>query len=131
MASFDISKTFDRSPEGYQALTWVLYICSGAIALATLGEISGTLLLVGCIVVILLARTRKDDAAPTIYGSHLANISSVMTIALVVAVLLLAFTIVTLGIGILITWPLYVLFLLWLGYRLVKGMMRLNDGQGY
>ena len=81
MASFDISKTFERNPEGYQALTWVLYICSGAIALATLGEISGTLLLVGCIVVILLARTRKDDAAPTIYGSHLANISSVMTIA--------------------------------------------------
>ena len=39
--------------------------------------------------------------------------------------------IVTLGIGILITWPLYVIFLLWLGYRLVKGMMRLNDGQGY
>lgn len=131
MASFDISKTFDRSPEGYQALTWVLYICSAGIALATLGEISGTLLLVGCIAIIVLARSRKADAAQTIHGSHLANIGSVMTIALVVAAVLLAFTILTLGIGILITWPLYVLFLLWLGYRLVKGMMRLNDGQPY
>ncbi len=125
----DLSKTFDRSQEGYQALTWVLYVASAAIAVATLGEISGTLLFVGCIVVILLARSRKDDAAATIHGSHLANIASVMTIALVVAVVLLAITILTLGIGIIITWPAYVLFLIWLGYRLVKGVMRLNDGQ--
>ncbi len=127
----DLSKTFDRSQEGYEALTWVLYVASAAIALATLGEISGTLLFVGCIVVILLARSRKDDAAATLHGSHLANIASVMTIALVVAVVLLAVTILTLGIGIIITWPAYVLFLIWLGYRLVKGMMRLNDGQAY
>ena len=127
--SVDISKAFDRNPEGYQALSWVLYVASGAISLATLGEFSGTLLLVGCLVVIFLARSRKDDAASTIYGSHLANIASTMTIALVVAILLLVFTIATLGIGIIITWPLYFLFLLWLGYTLIRGMMKLNDGQ--
>jgi uncharacterized membrane protein len=127
----DISKTFDRSPEGYHALTWVLYVASGAIGLATLGEFSGTLLLVGCLAVIFLARSRKKDAAATVHGSHLANIASTMTIALAVAVLLLVFTIATLGIGIIITWPLYLLFLLWLGYKLVRGMMRLNDGQPY
>ena len=131
MASPDLSKTFDRSPDGYLALSWVLYAVSGVIALATLGEFSGTLLLIGCIAVIFLARSRRDDAAGTIYASHLSNIARVMTIALVVAVLLLAFTVITFGIGIIITWPLYVLFLLWLGYRLVKGMMRLNDGVGY
>ncbi len=130
MASPDLSKTFDRSPDGYLALSWVLYAVSGVIALATLGEFSGTLLLIGCIAVIFLARSRRDDAAGTIYASHLSNIARVMTIALVVAVLLLAFTVITFGIGIIITWPLYVLFLLWLGYRLVKGMMRLNDGVG-
>jgi uncharacterized membrane protein len=127
--SADLSKTFDRNPEGYQAMSWVLYVASGVIALATLGEFSGTLLLVGCLVVIFLARSRKDDAASTIYGSHLANIASTMTIALVVAILLLVLTIVTLGIGIIITWPLYFLFLLWLGYKLIRGMMKLNDGQ--
>lgn len=130
MASPDLSKTFDRSPDGYLALSWVLYAVSGVIALATLGEFSGTLLLIGCIAVIFLARSRRDDAAGTIYASHLSSIARVMTIALVVAVLLLAFTVITFGIGIIITWPLYVLFLLWLGYRLVKGMMRLNDGVG-
>jgi uncharacterized membrane protein len=127
--SVDISKAFDRNPEGYQALSWVLYVASGAIALATLGEFSGTLLLVGCLVVIFLARSRKDDAASTIYGSHLANIASTMTIALIAAILLLAITILTLGIGIIVTWPAYVLFLLWLGYKLIRGMMKLNDGQ--
>ncbi|MBL8789463.1 MAG: hypothetical protein JNM45_03135 [Rhizobiales bacterium] len=131
MATFDVSKTFDRSPEGYHALTWVLYICSLGVAVATLGEISGTILLVGCVAIILLARTRKEEAANTVYGSHLSNIATVMTIALVVAAILLAFTIITFGIGILVTWPAYVLFLLWLGYRLVRGMMRLNDGLAY
>lgn len=129
--SVDISKVFERSSEGYQALSWALYVASGAIALATLGEFSGTLLLVGCLVVIFLARSRKEDAASTLYGSHLTNIASAMTIALIVAILLLAFTIATLGIGIIITWPAYVLFLLWLGYKLIRGMMKLNDGQPY
>jgi uncharacterized membrane protein len=127
--AIDLGKTFERSPEGYQTLCWVLYVTSGVIALATLGEISGTLLLVGCIIVIALARSRRDDAAAGIYASHFANIASVMTIALVVAVLLLALTWMTFGIGIILTWPAYVLFLLWLGYRLIRGMMRLNDGQ--
>lgn len=127
----DLSKTFERSPEGFQALSWTLYIASGVIALATLGEFSGTLLLVGCIIVILLARSRRDDAASTIHASHLSNIATSMTIALVVAILLLVITILTLGIGVIITWPAYVLFLLWLGYRLVRGMMKLNDGQPY
>jgi uncharacterized membrane protein len=127
----ELGKAFERSPQGYQALNWMLYVASGVIALATLGEVSGTLLLIGCIIVILLARSRRDDAAATIHGSHFANIASCMTIALVVAILLLAVTFLTFGIGIIVTWPLYVLFLLWLGYRLVKGMMRLNDGKPY
>lgn len=126
----DFGKTFEHTPEGYQALTWALYVASGLIAVATLGEISGTLLLIGCIVVIVLARSRRDGAAGTIYGSHFARIAKVMTISLVVAVILLALTWVTLGFGIIITWPLYVLYLLWLAYMLVTGMMKLNDGQG-
>ncbi len=127
----DLSKVFERSPEGYHALSWVLYVASGAIAIATLGEFSGTLLLVGCLVVIFLARSRKQDAAGSIHGSHLGNIASSMTIALVVAIVLLAVTIATLGIGVIITWPVYVLFLLWLGYKLIRGMLKLNDGQPY
>ncbi len=127
--ALDFGKTFDRSPEGYETLTWVLYIASGLIALATLGEISGTLLLIGCVVVIFLARSRKDEAAATIHGSHLSRIAFVMTVSLVVAVLLILITWVTLGIGILLTWPLYLLYLIWVAYMLVTGLMKLNDGK--
>lgn len=125
----DFGKTFENTPEGFQALAWALYAASGLIALATLGEVSGTLLLVGCLVVIFLARSRRSLAAQTIYASHFSRIAMVMTVSLIVAIILLAVTVATLGIGILVTWPLYVLYLLWLAWMLVRGMMKLNDGQ--
>jgi uncharacterized membrane protein len=125
----DFGKTFERTPEGFQALAWALYVVSGLIAVATLGEISGMLLLIGCLVVIFLARSRRADAAQTIYASHFGRIATVMTVSLVVAIVLLAVTVATLGIGIIVTWPLYILYLLWLAYMLIRGMMKLNDGE--
>jgi uncharacterized membrane protein len=127
--TIDISKIFERCPEGFQSLCWILYLAASGIGLATLGEISGTLLLIGCIIVIVLAQSRKGDAQGTIYASHLTRIARVMTISLIVALALLTVTILTLGIGILITWPLYLIFLVWLAFALVRGMMKLNDGQ--
>ncbi len=125
----DVSKVLERTPEGYRTLTWVLYLASSAIGIATLGEFSGTLLMVGCVIVILLARSRMKDASQTIHGSHLAKIARTMTISLVVAIVLMVITIGTLGIGIIITWPLYLVFLLWLAFVLVRGMIKLNDDQ--
>jgi uncharacterized membrane protein len=129
--AFDLNKTFERSPEGFHALSWVLYVASAALSAATLGEFSGTLLFLGAIVVIVLASSRKSDAAGTIHESHLANISKVMWVNLIAALLLIAFTWVTFGIGIIITWPLYLVLLIWVGFKLIKGMMRLSEGQGY
>jgi uncharacterized membrane protein len=125
----DFGRALERSPEGYHALAWLLYVASGLIGLATLGEVSGTLLLVGCIIIIFLARSRRNDANQTIYASHFSRIARVMTASLVVALLLLAITIGTFGIGIIITWPLYVIFLVYLAIKLVRGMMKLNDRQ--
>lgn len=127
----DLSKAFDRTPEGYLALSWVLYIASAALAAATLGEFSGTLLFLGAIVVIVLASSRKSDAASTIYGSHLENISSVMWVNLVASMLLITFTFITFGIGVIITYPLYLVLLIWTGFKLIRGLMKLNDAQGY
>jgi uncharacterized membrane protein len=127
----DIGKALERTPEGYLALTWVLYVGSAALAAATLGEFSGTLLFLGAIVVIVLSSSRKADAAATIYGSHLENISGVMWVNLVASLLLIAFTFITFGIGIIITWPLYLVLLVWTGFKLIKGMMKLNDAQAY
>jgi uncharacterized membrane protein len=127
----DISKAFDRTPEGYLALSWVLYIASAALAAATLGEFSGTLLCLGAIVVIVLASSRKSGASSTIYGSHLENISGVMWVNLVASMLLIAFTFITFGLGIIITYPLYLVLLVWTGFKLIRGMMKLSEAQAY
>jgi uncharacterized membrane protein len=127
----DIGKTLERSPEGYLALSWVLYVSSAALAAATLGEFSGTLLFLGAIVVIVLSSSRKVDAAATIYGSHLENISSVMWVNLVASLCLIAFTWITFGIGVIITWPLFCVLLIWTGFKLIRGMMKLSEAQAY
>jgi uncharacterized membrane protein len=129
--AIDFGKTFERTPEGIDALTWVLYIGSCGIAALTLGEISGTLLFLGCIAVIVLASSREKDAAGTIHESHLANIRKVMTVNLIAALVLIAVTWLTLGIGIILTWPIYLCFLIWTGFKLIRGLMKLNDGVGY
>jgi uncharacterized membrane protein len=129
--AIDVGKTFERTPEGFQAMSWVLYVGSAALAALTLGEISGTLLFLGCIAVVVLASSREKEAAGTLYGSHLTNIRKTMMVNLIVALILIAFTWITFGIGIIITWPIYLCFLVWTGFKLIKGMMRLNDGVAY
>lgn len=126
-----LDKALDRTPEGFQALTWILYVASCGLAAFTLGEISGTLLFLGCIVVIVLASSREKDAAGTLYASHLANIRKTMTVNLIAALALIAVTFLTLGIGIIVTWPIYLCFLVWTGFKLIRGLMKLNDGQPY
>ncbi len=127
----DIGKALERSPQGYLALSWVLYVGSAVLAAATLGEFSGTLLFLGAIVVIVLSSSRKADAAATIYGSHLDNISRVMWVNLVASLCLMAFTWITFGIGVIITWPLFCVLLIWTGFKLIRGMMKLSEAQAY
>jgi uncharacterized membrane protein len=129
--AIDFGKTFERSPQGLEALTWVLYIVSCGIAAFTLGDISGTVLFLGCIAVIVLSSSREKDASGTLYESHLANIRKVMTVNLVAAIILIAITWLTLGIGIILTWPIYLCFLIWTGFKLIRGLMKLNDGVAY
>jgi uncharacterized membrane protein len=127
----DLSKTFERTPEGLNAMNWVLYVATSGICAATLGEFSGTLLFIGALAVIVLASSRQKDAAGTVNGSHFANISKIMWVNLVAALLLIAITWMTLGIGVIVTWPAYLVVLIWSGFKLIKGMMRLSEGQGY
>ncbi len=129
--AIDFGKTFERTPEGLEAMTWVLYIVSCGIAAFTLGDISGTVLFLGCIAVIVLSSSREKDAKGTLYESHLANIRKVMTVNLVAAIILIAVTWLTLGIGIILTWPIYLCFLIWTGFKLIRGLMKLNDGLAY
>ena len=127
----DLTKAFDRTPEGIASLTWVLYIVSCGLAALTLGDFSGTLLFLGCIGVVVLASSREKEAGNSIHASHLGNIKRVMTVNLIASVILIAVTWLTLGIGIVITYPAFLVLLVWTGFKLIRGLMKLNDGVGY
>jgi uncharacterized membrane protein len=130
--AIDPTKMLERTPEGVQSLTWVLYIASAALSAATvMADVSGTLLFVGAIVVIVLASSRKPEATNTVYQSHLANISHAMWVNLIAAVVLMLITYATFFLGIILTWPAYIVVLIYVGFRLIGGMMKLNDGQNY
>ena len=129
--AIDPTKALERSPEGIEALTWVLYVASGALAALTLGDISGTILFLGCIVVIVLASSRQKEAEATLHGSHLANIKRVMIVNLIASLILIAVTWITLGIGIILTYPAFLVLLVWTGFKIIRGLMKLNDGLAY
>jgi hypothetical protein len=127
----DVSRAFEKSPEGYQALTWVLYIAAGAVACAQWIDISGTTLFIGTIAIIAISGMRKAEAASTIYGSHLNNIFTVMLGVLLVGALLWLIFIGTFGIGIIVTWPLSWVLIAWSLWRLIRGFIKLSDGVAY
>jgi uncharacterized membrane protein len=129
--AIDFGKALERTPDGFNALCWALYIGSCGLAAFTLGEISGTLLFLGCIAVVVLSSSREKDAENTLYQSHLRNIRKTMTVNLIASLVLIGFTWITFGIGIILTWPIYLCFLVWTGFKLIKGLMRLNDGLAY
>ena len=124
----EIGRALERSEPGYHALSWLLYIGLLIIAASPFIDISGTTIVVGSVVILVLAMSRRGDAAATIYGSHLSNIFTVTLVIMVVGFLLLAFTVLTLGLGLIITWPLSIVLVLWAAWRVVRGMLKLNDG---
>jgi uncharacterized membrane protein len=130
--AIDPTRMLERTPDGVKSLTWVLYIASAALSAATvMADVSGTLLFIGAIVVIVLASNRKTEAANTIHQSHLANISHAMWVNLIAAVVLMVITYATFFVGVIFTWPAYMIVLIYVGFRLIRGMMKLNDGQNY
>jgi uncharacterized membrane protein len=130
--AIDPTKMLERTSEGVQSLTWVLYIASAALSAATvMADVSGTLLFIGAIVVIVLASSRKTDAAGSIHQSHLANVSHAMWVNLIAALVLMFITYATFFIGVIFTWPAYLIVLVYVGFRLIRGMMKLNDSQAY
>jgi uncharacterized membrane protein len=127
----DFGRALEKSTEGYEALTWVLYIAAGVVTASPWIDISGTALFVGSIVILIIAGLRKSEAAATLFGSHMQNVFSVMLASMLIGGLLWLFTVMTLGIGIIISWPLSMLLVAWSAYRLIKGVLRLKDGVAF
>ncbi len=124
----DITRSMEKSPEGFQALSWVLYIASAVVLASHWIDITGVSMLVGSVIILIITGLRKQEASGTIYNSHLQNIFTVVLAYLIVSGILFTITVGTFGFGIIITWPLALLMLAWCAYRLLKGFIRLNDG---
>jgi uncharacterized membrane protein len=129
--SVDFGRILEKSPEGYESLSWALYVGAGVVTASPWLDISGSTLLFGSIVILIIAGLRKSEAASTIFGSHINNVFSVMLASMIIGGLLWLFTVLTLGIGIIISWPLSMLLVAWSAYRLIKGALRLKDGVAY
>ncbi len=127
----DFGRALEKSPEGYEALTWVLYIAAGLLSATPFVDLSFSTLFFGSIAVLVISGLRKSEAASTIYGGHLQNIFTVMLAGMVIGGLLSVFFWLTLGFGVIITWPLSMLLLAWSAYRLIKGFLRLKDGVAF
>lgn len=81
------------------------------------------------IAAVIIAALKLSPSKDTIYNSHFKNI--VLTAVLSAASLVFFFvvTVLTFGLGLIITIPVIIAAFIWFVYRIVKGMMRLNEGR--
>jgi uncharacterized membrane protein len=123
----DFTKALDKSEEGYEALSWVLYFGTIATGIVGLMPPLAFLCFVLYIAIMVLAYIRKTDAAGTLYASHLQNTFTVGIVSFVVSVILILFTIGTLGFGAILAIPLWLVLLVWSLYRIITGMLALKE----
>jgi uncharacterized membrane protein len=123
----DFTKALDKTEEGYEALSWVLYF--GTIATGIIGLMPplAFLCFVLYIAIMVLAYIRKADAAGTLYATHLQNTFTVGIVSFVVSVLLILFTIGTLGFGAILAIPIWLVLVVWSLYRIITGMLALRE----
>lgn len=122
------SNSLSDSAPSFKNLAWVLYWGTVAVNLIGLFPIFAWVSLVVGIGIVVVAAMKMSSSVGTIYNSHFRNIVIVAVVSLVGYFLLLLITIGTLGLGIIITGPLFIALMIWYIYRVVKGMMRLNEG---
>jgi uncharacterized membrane protein len=127
----DFGRILEKSPQGFESLSWALYIAAGVVTASPWLDFSNSTLFIGSIVILVISALRKGEAASTIFGSHMGNVFNVMLASMIIGFLLSTFFWLTLGIGFFITVPLSWLLILWSAYRLIKGALRLKDGVAY
>jgi uncharacterized membrane protein len=123
------SNSMSDSATSYKNLAWILYW--GTVLMNIIGffPLFAWISLIIGIALVIVAALKMGPASDTIYGSHFKNIVVVTVVSLLGYFILLLVTLGTLGIGIIITGPLFIALVIWYIYRVVKGMMRLNENK--
>lgn len=127
----DISKSFEKTNEGYESLSWVLYWGTVGATLVGLIPFFAFLSIVAYLGILVLAFIRSKDADGTLYATHFRNVFFVGVVSFVGSILLLILTVGTLGFGAIITIPAWIALVLWCIYRIIKGMLRLKENAAF
>ena len=122
------SNALGNSETSFRNLAWILYWGTAAATLIGLFPVFAWVTFFVGIAIVIIAALKMAPAAGTIYNSHFRNILVVTIISVVGYYLLLLVTLGTFGLGLIITIPLGLALIVWYIYRVVKGMLRLNEG---
>lgn len=111
-----------RDVSGSMTITHVLY------AMHALAPFTAWLL---AIVAMIIGMIKRDDVRGTWLDTHYSWLSGTfwwgILWCVVTVVLLTVFSIVTLGLGLLLAWLFFLPVTIWYWYRIIKGWLKLND----
>ena len=121
------SNSLSDSESSFKNLAWILYWGTVAMNIIGLFPVFLWVSLVMMIGIVIFAAMKMAPSSGTIYNSHFRNIVVVSVVSCIGYFLLFLVTVGTLGLGLIITVPLSIALLIWYTYRIVKGMLRLNE----
>lgn len=100
----------DKSLRNIALAVYILYIVSYFVGITSL-------------IGVIIAHVKRGDAAGTIYESHLRNQITVFWMGLLLGIVGFLLTFVVVG------WFVLLGVFVWTLYRIIKGLLRLNDGR--
>lgn len=121
------SNSLNDSDVSFKNLAWILYWGTVAMNIIGLFPVFLWVSLIMMVGIVVISAMKMAPSSGTIYNSHFRNIVVVSVVSVVGYFLLFLVTLGTLGLGLIITVPLFIALLIWYVYRIVKGMMRLNE----
>lgn len=124
-------KMLEKSEAGFKQLSMVLYVSVIALTLLSLIPFLSIVTIFMSVIVLILAFIRIEDSKNTLYHSHIRNFIVVNVVGIVILFFGFLFTIITLGIGGIFLYPVSIVYLIWALYKIIKGIVRLNDNNPY
>lgn len=108
-------------------MVWIIYWLSIASAVLSIIPVANMLSILVWIVSLVLAFVKRSDAKGTIYASHIGNIITISVVGLIALVVLLLIMAVIPLAGLAIGGIGAIIVFIWQIYRLIKGVLRMND----
>jgi uncharacterized membrane protein len=117
--------------ESLGKIVWVIYWLGIASAILSVIPAVNMLSFILWVVALVLALVKRPNAKGTIYASHISNIITITVVGLIALVIvLLIFALIPIA-GLAIGGIGAIIVFIWQIYRLVKGVLRMNDKKAF